>query len=48
MADYLPITEETIEKYGDRYFADLITDCHRLEQRLEGFKSMMMSNDRSA
>jgi transcriptional regulator with XRE-family HTH domain len=48
MAVDVPITEESLEKYGSKDFAELISDCAKLEQKLEVFSSILMTNDRSA
>ena len=45
-AEDVPVTEETIEKYGNKNFSELITDCQRLEHKLEVFNSILTSNDR--
>jgi transcriptional regulator with XRE-family HTH domain len=48
MATDVPITEESLDRYGSKDFSELISDCHKLEQKLEVFNSLLMTNDRSA
>ena len=47
MAVDVPVTEETLTRYGTKDFAELIADCTKLEQKLEVFSSLL-SNDYSA
>ena len=48
MATDVPVTEENLERYGSKGFAELIDDCRKLEQKLEVFNSILMSNDRTS
>jgi transcriptional regulator with XRE-family HTH domain len=40
----VPVTEETIEKYGTKGFAELISEHKRLEQKLEFFNYLIKNN----
>jgi len=40
----VPVTEENINKYGTKGFADLITEHKMLEQKLEFFNYMIKNN----
>jgi transcriptional regulator with XRE-family HTH domain len=42
------VTEENIEKYGTKGFADLITEHKRLEQKLEFFNYLIKTNNNEA
>jgi transcriptional regulator with XRE-family HTH domain len=48
MAVGQPITEETLEKYGNKEFSNIIAECARMEHKLEVYNSILMSNDKSA
>ncbi len=45
MALELPITEENLERYGTMEFSELISDCNKLEQKLEVFNSILTNNN---
>ena len=47
MAEELSVTEENLRKYGNVDFSDLISDSDRLEQKLEVFNSILMSDNKS-
>ena len=43
----IPITAENLEKYGSKGFLDLISECNKLEHKLEVFNSILMSADKT-
>jgi transcriptional regulator with XRE-family HTH domain len=42
----VPISEDSVEKYGQKEFSELISDCHKLEQRLEMFNGILKANNK--
>jgi transcriptional regulator with XRE-family HTH domain len=47
MSEDVPVTEENLERYGNVQFADLINEVDKLEQRLEIFNSILLSDNKS-
>jgi transcriptional regulator with XRE-family HTH domain len=44
MAFDVPVTDESIDKYGTKGFAELISEHKRLEQKLEFFNYLIKTN----
>ena len=44
----VPVTEESIEKYGTKGFSDLIQEHKKLEQKLEFFNYLIKNNTNGA